>query len=392
MSWLLSLAYAHVGATITGVDVEPDPDSDAILLEANFGPLWSDDGATFRWTCHETVTAEGVVLTPRYAVGPEGVWLVTITAMEGIEEAHSLYRSTNGGCSGSPGGLEGVLVSALDWSGERPLAGAGSLEDGAANDLFVSDDAGASWEPAGLELGERVVLSVLGQGDRGWATVADLDSEALSLWRLDETWEEQPLEIAPDGRLQGLSLVAVDGEVVWLALGGLDGDALLRVEGDSVEPVLEIDGDLVDGARTSEGVFWIVEGSRAVHTSTDGRSFEPSPTAPVSIGAGADQAGWLTGYADFVGSLLVEAPDTVRLRPHEIAGPLGCPAGSDHAEVCDPLWTELEPRLAVFAPVDSGDSAVEPASPVHEPEPRHGCATLPVAATWILAALFLRRR
>ncbi len=39
MTWLCSLAAAHVGAIITGVYAEPDPSGPAVLLEANFGML-----------------------------------------------------------------------------------------------------------------------------------------------------------------------------------------------------------------------------------------------------------------------------------------------------------------------------------------------------------------
>jgi hypothetical protein len=397
MSLLIPLAYAHVGATITGVDVEAN--ARGLMVEANFGLVVPDEQGDWRWTCHETVTAEGVILTPRYARGPDGTLLVTITAMQGIEADHSLYRSADGGCSWSSAGLPGVLVSTLDWSSELPLLGTGALDEGADNDLYRSLDGGLTWVPAGLELGERLTLSILGDGDLAWATVADPDTDQGWLYSSadrGETWTSMELELPLDGQaLQRLIVVAGEPEQVWLLVSTLGQDHVLRVTPSSQDVVHTAEGDLIDGARTSDGELWVVEGSRAVYRSSDGLSFELSEVAPKSIGVGADQDPLLTGYADYTGGLLFRHDELV-LSPYEIVGPLACPEDAASTRTCDPLWEELDSRLQIFAPVDTDDpgSPTEEEPPVREPEPRSACGVplAPSALLGLFALLLTRRR
>ncbi len=398
MLLLASLARAHVGATITGVDVELG--AQGVMLEANFGLVLPDTDGDWRWTCHETVTAEGVILTPRYARGPDGTLLVTITAMQGVEAEHSLYRSQDGGCSWANAGLADTLVSTLDWSGDLPLIGTASLEDGADNDVLRSLDGGLSWAPADLHLGGRLVLSILGQGQLAWATVADPDTQQGWLYSSTdggETWTPTDLTLPLDGQaLQRLIVVAGDVDQSWLLVSTYGQDHVLRVTATGQDVVYTVEGDLIDGARTESGQIWVVEGSRAVHTSDDdGLSFEESTASPRSIGVGADQDAWLTGYADFTGGLLFRNDERV-LSPYEIAGPLACPADSPAALACEPLWEELNSRLQIFAPADSADTGRTPGphSPQADPEPRSACgpALAPSGLAALLAVLLTRRR
>lgn len=393
----VTAAWAHIGATITGVDVEPGVDGPHMLVEANFGLLWAADGARYEWTCHETVTAEGVVLTPRYARGADGTLLVTITAMQGRDAQHSLYRSVDGGCNWTTAGLPDQLVSALDWSGPVPVLGTANLD--ADNDVYVSNDSGETWVAGGLDLGSRVVLSVLADDTRAWATVADVDTEQVWLARSVDTgasWSLTQVDLSPwaSGGLQRAIVIAHQDDAVWMVAGFLDHDVLLHIDGDQVTAVLQVDGDLIDGARTSEGVFAVVEGSRQIHTSADGFTWAPDPDLPTSIGVGANDTLWFTAYADFTGGVLFHGPDP-SLVPHEIAGPLTCPADSESAQICDPLWPLLDERLQVFAPWDSAEP-VDTSPPVRAPEPRFGCGAIPSPAwSWALALLavpLIRRR
>jgi hypothetical protein len=391
----VSAAWAHIGATITGVDVEPGVDGPHMLVEANFGLLWAADGQRYEWTCHETVTAEGVVLTPRYARGADGTLLVTITAMQGRDAQHSLYRSADDGCNWTTAGMPDQLVSALDWSGPVPVLGTANLD--ADNDVYVSHDSGESWVAVGLDLGHRVVLAAVADDTRAWATVADVESEQVWLARsvdTGETWTLDELDLSPwaSGRLQRAIVIAHHDDVVWMVAGFLDHDVVLRIDGDEVESVLQVDGDLIDGARTSEGVFAVVEGSRQIHTSADGLTWAVDPELPTSIGVGANDTLWFTAYADFTGGLLFHGPDHA-LVPHEIAGPLECPADSESAQICDPLWPQLDERLQVFAPWDSAEP-VDTSPPVRPPEARFACSSVP-GPGWLLALLtvpLLRRR
>lgn len=396
----VTAASAHIGATITGVDVEPGLDGPHMLVEANFGLLWSADGQDYEWTCHEAVIGEGVVLTPRYARGADGTLLVTITAMQGRDAEHSLYRSVDGGCNWTSAGLPGELVSALDWSGPVPVLGTANLD--ADNDVYVSRDSGETWVPAGLELGDRVVLGVVADQTRAWATVVDVETEQVWLARsidTGDTWSLTQLDLTEwtSGKLQRALVIATADDVVWLVAGFLDHDVLLRIDGDDVASVLQVDGDLIDGARTTDGVFAVVEGSRQVHTSTDGLTWTPDPDLPTAIGAGANDRLWFTAYADFTGAVLFDGPD-LSLVPHEIAGPLDCPADSESAVTCDPLWPQLDERLQVFAPWEDSGEPTDTSPPVRPPEPRFGCGVTGVSGlawTWLLALFGLclvRRR
>ena len=360
----------------------------------DFGMLWADDpSGPYRWSCHEVVTAPDAVITPRYARGPQGTLLVTITVMEGIDADHSLYVSHDGGCDWAPSGLPGQRVSAVDWTGSHALVGTGSQLEGAQNEVYRSAD-GEAWTPVGLDLGPKVVSSLLGQGAIAHGTAFDpLTEETLLLHGDGELWTSSSLDLTPwsRGHLQRVQVIGFSEQALWLILGFFEGDLVLEVNGDEVQALLEVEGDLVDGGRTSEGALWVVEGSRRVWRD-EGEGFAPVEDAVVSIGmAVGPDAVWLTGYADFIGALLVKAPNEVVLRPYEIEGPLACPSDSQHSRICEPLWPGLNERLQVFAPSDTGDSAAP--DPKVKAEPRFACG--PEGAPWglwALALLVTRRR
>ena len=394
MTLLSSIAWAHVGATITGVDAEVH--ADGVLLEANFGMVWAEGEGPYRWSCHEVVTAPDAVITPRYARSTEGTLLVTITVMQGIDADHSLYVSQDGGCNWAPAGLEGARVSALDWQGTHALAGTGSQLEGAENEVYRSSD-GLEWTPAGLDLGPKVVSSLLGDAEVAYGTAFDpTTEEALLLHGQQEVWSSSTLDLEPwsRGHLQRLQVIGFTSEALWVIAGFFETDWVLEVRGDEVKALLEVEGDLVDGARTATGELWVVEGSRRVYRNA-GQGFEEVEGAAVSIGlAAGPEAVWLTGYADFIGALLLKAPNEVVLRPYEIEGPLDCAEDSQHSQVCEPLWPELDGRLQIFAPSDSGDTArPDEEAPLVQPEPRFACGVEgPASGLWLLVMLVLRRR
>ena len=83
-----------------------------------------------------------------------------------------------------------------------------------------------------------------------------------------------------------------------------------------------------------------------------------------------------------------------QLSPYDITGPFVCPAESEHATVCDPLWPELEERLAIYRPfVDTGDTS-DPPAPTDDTgeqpmEPPEDCGCSHPGGGWLLSGCVL---
>ncbi len=85
--------------------------------------------------------------------------------------------------------------------------------------------------------------------------------------------------------------------------------------------------------------------------------------------------------------------------PAHVTAPLSCPAGSDVAAICEPIWPEVEAQVAHIAgvpPTGAGDSGLLPTDtgPVGVTlKPGCGCETGPSGGGWMwLSLLYLVRR
>ena len=131
-----------------------------------------------------------------------------------------------------------------------------------------------------------------------------------------------------------------------------------------------------------------MNGTHLVHTS-DGQVVEHR-----GIGVGfVDGVVWNTSHPEVTG-WLAGPFDSMQTTPHwfptDVTAPLDCPADSDAARICDPLWAELEARLAV---VGQEDPQMDTGTPVEGEVELQGCGCshgAPAAAWWILFLPLLR--
>ncbi len=398
-------ASAHVGARIEALDVLLTPgDTTALGIEASFGLVLADDGHQFDWTCHEVITAEGSLVTPAYARNANGVLLGgLLSAADGRDEGEALYRSVDGCDWEAPTGLSGAAVSVVAFSPVEPdlaLAGTSTLEP-LHNGVHRSLDAGRTWTPTPLQV-DGVVLSLRFSDALpgvAWATTMTFQPLAHRVHRTDDggaSWEEHPVELgAAEGTPTSLEVLAVsrtDPLRAWLAAGVVGDRTLLHTEdgGATLSRVLDVDVSLIDGAVLPDGRVFATTRGAGTYGSGDGTSWEALGLAePRPVGLAADARGLLLVPRTFPGGPAlglwdgdagVEELHTFQ----DLAGPRECPAESDAARVCAPLWPNLEKALAP-----------RPA-PVAPPAPPTSCeaggsSPAQLALLWPLL-LLLRRR
>ena len=381
MLWV-SLCFAHVDGIVAGIDIDP---VEPLLLETSFGLIHRGEEA-WTWSCHELPTRRESIMTPAYRRGPSGTLLAVVQDGQGRNEDISLYRSTDGGCSYEE--LDVGLIEHVAWFGEKALAG---TPDGA---MLLSEDDGATWTPTGEPLSHPVRGFTVADGRV--FTVEVIGFKAYVYSSTDgSTWEsfEVGIGVWRNDGLEGARVAFAEGEVVWLRIDALGGDTLVRVEGGEPVAVLEVGADLIDVAR--DDAFWVLEANRAVYTSTDGTTFTKVEGPLPSTGIESDGSTvYLTGVAEFTGTLMTTSPTwSSQLSPYDITGPFVCPAESEHATVCDPLWPELEERLAIYRPfVDTGDTSDPPAptDDTDEPEePPEDCGCGHPGGGWLLSGCVL---
>ena len=383
-----SSALAHVGATLEGIDVVlPGP-----LVEANFGLIVTDDGAP-RWLCHEVLTAPKAIIAPRYTRSSAGVLLGTVPALEQSRDpSRGVYRSADG-CDWSPvEGLDGQYVTRTGFAPDDPsLALAVSAELSAGESVISrSTDGGETFSPI-LTTKQRLFRSLR------FSSSVPGEVWATSVWYAGGTgyvhfsgdggltWTEHAAPNPNGEEAYDVDVVAVsptDSQTAWLVVGPYyTGDTLYRTDdgGETLTPVFELEeGDIIDGAIEPDGGLWLVASQRRLFYAADGENFVQidEPASGVGIGVGADADGaYVLGLAQ-VTTILVAHTDDGGESFTNVASlldlqPPACPAGTDVATVCDPLWETLQGRLPTEL-VDTGD----PVEPVDsgEPDTDDGCA------------------
>jgi hypothetical protein len=400
---LWTAADAHVGDVVAGIDLEAD-DPLQLTIEASYGLLLGtpDD---FRWICHEAVTEPGAVLSPRYHRTSQQTWLAWLTDPVQARDGATLWRSADGCDWQAPAGTEGLVIEDVASTEGEVLAVAGP------GGLLRSTDDGSSFVSL-LSPPDRVFYSVL----PGWATATDTAGERLFLWRkVGEDWLEQELARPDDVEVPAeLHLGAASGERAWVLVDPLGADVLLQVGGSEVSRLdTGSPSALTDVAVDGETVWFIRDG--LLLFSLQGGELTEHPSFPPGIGLDLAQGQlWTAPQSHLSGALLSGSADggatwQTLSHPDDILAPLSCPAGSDMATVCEPLWETLLPRIRGFdsPPVDTGlDDTGSPVIPDHpddeqpppaepEPEPRCGCAAPPSSGGYALLLgllVTLRRR
>lgn len=419
--WLLLLVLAlpqvaggHAGAEWAALDVERPG-----LVEGSFGLLVEggvDEGVPpWGWTCHEAITAPEALLTPSYAAGLDADGQEVVLAAlpdpsQARDAGRTVYRTTDlCDWQAVPDLAEQPTAAVAFLAPAVAVAASTSTTTGEGGVSFhVSEDAGSSWRPAELddEGAGRSLLGVTPDGAGGaWAvSYAGEEPDQVRVHRTADglAWTTRPLglaeldlELPEEGPLPA-RVLAAEGSRAWVGVADPSGHVVLATQddGESWELVLRGTGVFVDGAIDDTGAVWMLESNRAVWRAADGLGFEVMDEAPLAEGIAATGEGGavtlttselLTGALAFRLDATGEVTPSIRAR--DVRGPLDCPAGSDHTEVCDPLWF----LVGVPQPVDPDDD--EDVTDAMD-EPGCQCGATPASApVWLgLLALFARRR
>ena len=405
-------AMAHVGDLVGGIDVVPAVDGGASVdIEATYG-LVLREGDGWEWICHEAVTSPGAVRAPRYVRSPRGLWLATVSDVTQGRDGRTLFRSTDAGCTWDDvAGTDGRLVAAAAFDPVDPtLAWAVTAEADGATAILGSADEGASWDAHTQTPGRRFHGLKAG-GDALFATATDLGGTRGFLWHRPAggVWAELevPLPLGTEGARLRL-LETRSAAHAWVVVDPTGSDILLETTdaGATWTEVLVASGAIVDGAADETGLYLAMNGLELVRVE-DGVVSPPILDFPFSIGLHAvSDTLYAAPQSYLVGPLLSRTrPDgsfQTLAWPDDIVGPKECPANSDVATVCEPLWEILLPRLRGFddPPIETaGDTGGEtPNDPGDgaEADAAKGCgcaaAGAPVGAPLLLLPLLLRRR
>jgi len=396
MITLLALvANAHVGDIISGVDVMESHPDQPIAVEATFGVVIGQDDGQLAWVCHEAVTAAGSIFLPDYDRSPSGEWLATVRIAKEGRGGRTLFHSPDGCAWNDVEGLDDAVVldAAFDpadanraWAVASTTAGGG---------IHASTDGGRTWTVELAPMADRELQSVVVVDGEVLATGTNLAGTEAFVWRRDATdWAAVPL---PDlGGLEGvrLRILAVSEDALYLNADPLGPDVLFVADRalSGFRRVIEGEGEILDAAVADDGVWIPVEfGQRALLLKPDDTWEEAA--APPASGVGVDGGGAL----QFAVQAYIEGP-LVSVRgadgiapqyyPDDVAVPLDCPAGTEMAEICEPLWPLLDPRLRGFdvpPPVDSGLET--PTSPPTPPTGGCGCGGARPAGAGLLVLL-----
>lgn len=406
---LTSLATAHVGDIVAGIDVVPPLAGERTApIEANYGlVLPTEEG--YEWVCHEALTEPKAVRAPRYVRNPQGVWLATLSDVAQGRGGATLFRSADAcawdAVTGIPVGTQ-VAVATFDPS-DPAHALAGSDTPGAANTIYASTDGGVSWTAAFPAVADRRFHSV-GIDETGWATATNQAGTEAWFWREDAegAWSETAVAV-PDG-LTGARFAVLDqaGSELWAVIDPLGGDTLLRSTdgGASFDVVSSELGPIQDGA-IADGALWAVVdfGFGNLVVAPDGTTSAMPEGARPSFGLdvqdGQARFAVLSYLEDFVAQ---QGPTAGPIEgagfPDDVSGPRDCPAGTEVADICAPLWPTLEPALRGFdgppKKAGTGDTGLTTVPVDGTDRGACGCQPGPSAPPWavIVAALLAWRR
>ena len=366
-------AHAHADDLLEGIDVLIA--SPALAAEMSFGLLWADDGAQFSWLCHEAITTDDALITPRYAISGDGTLLAAVPALDQARETDQpVYRSVDG-CDWDPvAGLDAETIPVLIADPHNP-AGllAATANTDTPNDLFRSSDDGLTWESLGINVEGRLFSSAdVGPEGTYWATAANEEgTEAWVYHSTDhgKTWQENAIAIPQSEYPYSLDLIATSAEdpmTAWMVRGPFGDDVVLKTSdgGTSTVEVFSDGVDIIDGASDEDGGVWLAAAGLAFYYAEDGATFAYVENAPVGLGvASAADATYIAARAALLRVAIVETTDqgqsfTDLLPLSEILPPPTCPADSHSAQFCDPLWEELSGRLST-SNEDTGSSSQE---------------------------------
>ena len=375
----LARANGRFPASVS-VAVRPG-DRDDIYLGTTFGLLIShDDGATFHWACEDAIGYSGT-FDPKVEIAADGT--IYATTFDGLRV------SRDGGCTfqlatedrpaTDPGRFAGKWVDAIDLgpNGEVWVA---TAEGGLPNEVYRSTDGGHTFTPAGLESPEiwwKSLLVAPSGASRVYVTgyqVSQVNPDGgpttpvVHVRRSDDAGAHWAPVLLDGIQLANAPLIRVeavspsDRDVVYARSEGAAppaGDLLYRSKdgGASWQLVLTTTDAIRGVVFRQDGTVMVATVKGGVFTSTDGVAFTPVATPP--------EMACLAERAD--GTLLAcganWSPDNFALgrstdgaawtkvfRFVELDGPLTCPAAKARTR-CDELWPALQTQLGIPVPI-----------------------------------------
>jgi hypothetical protein len=387
--------------------------SGLVSVESSVGLIWAEDEETLSWTCHEAITAEEAIITPRYDVSEDGVLLGLVPDLaQAREDDRALYRSTDGCNWSAVDGLDGLTLADAVFDpadSDHVLVSTANPGEPVTNGIWRSRDGGVSFAPV-LLTEDRVFRTVqFSPGGLAWAAAVWTAADAAWVYTSPdgETWTEHEVPLRDlGGMIQLLDVVATsptEPQTAWLVAGPYGNDALLRTTdgGESFEQIFEVSGDILDAAVDASGAVWLAVSGRDYYRADDGEHFAKVEAAPRGMGlTRSEERIWLTQDGGITGYIAAEIVDAdIQPRFHLSALELrDCPPASHAGMICDPLWPALSERLPSFSS-DTGEPAADTAEidsgadPDAGREAPCGCGGKGSAALVLpLLALGLRRR
>lgn len=416
--WTSLTAHAHVGALMEAIDmVLPGP-----AVAATFGLIVRDENGEHRWICHEAITTEKAVISPRYARNSEGVFLGVVPALEqSRDDGVAVYRSTDGCDWLAVDGLDEQVVLRAEFAPDNPdvaLAISANVEGAQPSGIFQSTDGGQSFATM-LSSDQRLFRSVrYSSGIAGHVFASAVWYETGEGWLYSsddygQTWQEVAvIEPNPDALLD-VDVVAVsptDPLTAWFVVGPYGNDTVYKTTDGGVTStavLADIGGDIIDGVSDADGGVWLVASGSRLFYAEDGENFDEVPLAPGGLGIAADgRRVYPTSMTQFTTVLYAHTDDQGQSFDGEVGladilPPPLCPADSDVVEVCEPLWPILDKKLPEAAsdtgePSATGEDTGEPFQPENASEPTCGCASRAngtgLAVGLLAACLGWRRR
>lgn len=356
---LLPLSVQAHGGPHDSVDVGQAREVGPPDLATNYGLLLPGAGEDWTWICEEVVGPQGFQAQAQV----QGRWF--LGSVGGLQ-------SSADGCDWpwvGGGALDGLFVTSVHADVASPTAlWVTTASADQAHPLWRSEDLGETFSPAG-SFPAGATLRGFGQGPTGlpWFVVGWEGAQPMAWISADGAgWSSHPI---PADDVYGVAILGVAEGVAWLRTSGLDQDRLVRLDPDgTLTTSLQI-ADTITAFDAGPAAGTLHVGGRGVglRTSQDGgESWGPATGEPAAgcLRTRGDSR-YLCADDPEDGAALLRAPLvagdaagwtwTPVMSYGQVRGPLDCPADSDVARLCEPLWEVASPE-AGFDAAPEGDS------------------------------------
>lgn len=355
-------ARAHGGLPQSVGVVFEDPADPVPLVLTSFGVLVPEADGRWAWVCEDVVGTGGL---SAFEALPTGRWLMGTTRGLWASDDRCAWNEVGGDA-------RGLFFTQVTRDPDDPTrVYAGTASDGGANYLWASEDSGDTFLPF-ADFGP-------GTGVRGFGIAPGGGPFWVVGWRADDlggdptstpflawsesgaTWESHDVPkrdgevVHPSVTLLGLD--PADDESAWLRVHVADQgyDVLVRAgrDGTFTEVPIGANGVLYDdlvafAAGPDPGRLEVGGRNEGLYVSIDGGETWSGPSVAPEAGCLVDHDGLryrcTNAYADGA-SVVASPPGTSSFqdvqRFDDVCHPYACPAGTEAAEVCGPLWDEV---------------------------------------------------